>query len=34
MGQRAMTARIALTSVDEVDDEVESWLLRAYEENS
>jgi len=34
MGQSAMTARIGLTSVDEVDDEVESWLLRAYEENS
>jgi hypothetical protein len=35
MGSSSMvTHRIALTSVDQVDDEVESWLQRAYEENA
>lgn len=34
MGSRAMTARIGLESVEEVDDEVDCWLRRAYEENT
>lgn len=34
MGQSAMTVRIGLCSVDEVDDEVGDWLTRAYEGNS
>jgi hypothetical protein len=34
MGSSAVTARIALASVEEVDDEVEGWLRRAYEENT
>lgn len=34
MGSSMVTARIGLTSVDQVDDEVESWLRRAYQENS
>jgi hypothetical protein len=33
VGQSAVTVRIGLTSVEEVDDEVEGWLRRAYEEN-
>lgn len=34
MGNRAMTARIGLESMDEVDDEVAYWLQRAYGENA
>ncbi len=34
IGQSAMTARIGLASADQVDDEVESWLRRAYDENA
>ena len=34
MGNNAVTMRLALASADEVDDEVEGWLRRAYEENS
>ncbi len=34
MGQSAVTVRIGLSSVDEVDDEVADWLRRAYEANS
>lgn len=34
MGNGAMTARIGLESVEEVDDEVDEWLRRAYEENT
>ncbi len=34
MGSSMVTHRIGLTSVDQVDDEVESWLRRAYEENA
>jgi hypothetical protein len=33
MGSGQVTARIGLTSVDEVDDEVQAWLRRAYDEN-
>jgi hypothetical protein len=33
MGSSMVTHRIALTSVDEVDDEVEAWLRKAYEQN-
>ena len=34
MGSGQVNIRIGLTSVEDVDDEVESWLHRAYEENS
>jgi hypothetical protein len=34
MGSSSVTARIGLTSVEQVDDEVESGLRRAYEENA
>jgi hypothetical protein len=34
IGQSSMTARIGLMSVDEVDEEVENWLRRAYAESS
>ncbi len=34
MGSNMVTLRIGLASVDEVDDEVESWLRRAYAENA
>lgn len=34
IGQSAMTHRIGLSSVDEVDDEVGDWLRRAYEANT
>jgi hypothetical protein len=34
MGSSAVTARIGLSSVEEVDDDVERWLRRAYEENA
>ncbi len=34
MGSGAVTVRIPLTAVEQVDDEVESWLRRAYEENT
>lgn len=34
MGSSAVTARLGLASVVEVDDEVERWLRRAYEENT
>jgi hypothetical protein len=34
LGQSAMNLRIALASVDDVDDEVEDWLRRAWEANS
>jgi hypothetical protein len=34
MGTSSVTARIGLTSVDQVDDEVESGLRRANEENA
>jgi hypothetical protein len=34
LGQSAMNARIGLTSADDVDDEVITWLQRAYNENS
>lgn len=34
MGSDRMTARIGLSSVQDVDDEVESWLRRAYAENT
>ena len=34
MGSGAVTARIRLASVEEVDDEVERWLGRAYEANT
>jgi hypothetical protein len=34
VGNGAMTARIGLTSVGDVDDEVIAWLRRAYAENS
>jgi hypothetical protein len=34
MGQSAVTTRIALSSADEVDDEVTSWLQRAYDANA
>lgn len=33
-GQSSMTMKIGLASPDEVDDEVERWLRRAYEENA
>ena len=33
VGGGSVSARIGLASVDEVDDEVEHWLRRAYEEN-
>jgi hypothetical protein len=33
MGSSSATARIGLAAVDEVNDEVEHWLRRAYEEN-
>jgi hypothetical protein len=33
MGSSSATARIGLAAVDEVDDEVEHWLRRAYEES-
>lgn len=34
MGSGAVTARIRLASVEEVDDVVERWLRRAYDENA
>jgi hypothetical protein len=34
LGQSAMTARIGLSSADDVDDDVISWLQRAYDANS
>ena len=34
MGSDAMTMRIPLTTPEEVDDEVEAWLRRAYDENT
>jgi len=34
MGSGQVTVRIGLTSVEQVDDEVEQWLQRAYEENA
>jgi hypothetical protein len=34
MGSNTVTLRIGLRSVDDVDDEVESWLRRAYAENN
>lgn len=34
MGSGSVTVRIGLTSVDQVDDDVESWLRRAYDENA
>jgi hypothetical protein len=34
MGSGQVTVRVGLASVDEVDDEVEGWLRRAYAENS
>jgi hypothetical protein len=34
MGSGSVTVRIGLTSVDQVDDEVEAWLRRAYDENA
>jgi hypothetical protein len=34
MGNSQVTARIPLSTPDEVDDEVISWLRRAYDENS
>ena len=34
MGSGRVSVRIGLTSVDQVDDEVESWLRRAYEVNA
>jgi Domain of unknown function (DUF5655) len=34
MGQSAVTHRIGLTSVDDIDHEVERWLRVAYEANS
>src|SRR6266511_1364763 len=34
MGSGAVTVRVGLTSVDQVDDEVERWLRRAYDENT
>lgn len=33
-GQSSMTMKIGLASPDELDDEVERWLRRAYEENA
>ena len=33
MGSGQVTVRIGLTSVDDVDDEVDQWLKRAYREN-
>lgn len=33
LGDDAMTVRIPLTDPDEVDDEVGTWLARAFEEN-
>jgi Domain of unknown function (DUF5655) len=33
MGQSAVTVRIGLSSVDDVDDEAMDWLRRAYEAN-
>lgn len=33
MGSGQVTVRIGLTSVEEVDDEIEEWLERAYREN-
>jgi hypothetical protein len=34
MGNSQVTARIPLSAPDDVDDEVISWLRRAYDENS
>ena len=34
MGSGQVTVRIGLTSIEQVDDEVEKWLRRAYEENA
>lgn len=34
LGSSAAAVRIGLASVDEVDDEVEGWLRRAYQENA
>jgi hypothetical protein len=34
MGSNMVTLRIGLASVDEVDDEVETWLRQAYAENA
>jgi hypothetical protein len=34
MGNSQVTARIRLSAPEEVDDEVISWLRRAYNENS
>jgi hypothetical protein len=34
MGSSMVTHRISLTSVDQVDDEVEAWLRRSYDENT
>jgi hypothetical protein len=34
MGSGSVTMRISLTAAEQVDEEVESWLRRAYEENS
>jgi hypothetical protein len=34
MGSGQVTVRIGLSSVDEVDDEVDGWLRRAYQENA
>ena len=33
MGQSAVTHRIGLATLDDVDDEVEHWLRLAYEAN-
>lgn len=34
MGSSVVNARIPLSSVDEVDDEIEGWLRQAYADNS
>jgi hypothetical protein len=34
MRNSQVNARIPVTSVDQVDDDVAAWLQRAYEENS
>jgi hypothetical protein len=34
IGQSSMTSKIGLASVDDVDDEIDGWLRRAYAENT
>jgi hypothetical protein len=34
MGSNMVTVRIGLASVDDLDDEVEVWLAKAYVENA